>query len=153
MNLDDNPGMREQFQASYDIPRIISAIQFKTGQAATEGETLMILDEVQACPGRENKKFVFSHIPEGARARNYRSSITWPAQAGIATVVRRISKPGILLAPYADNATFKLFLVDVGLLGAMVQLDKETVVGGNGVFEEFEGSLTEQYACQQIVSD
>lgn len=103
--------------------------------------------------GQGEQEVRFSHIAEGARARNYRSGITWPAQAGIATVVRRISKPGILLAPYANNATFKLFLVDVGLLGAMVQLDKETVVGGNGVFEEFKGSLTEQYACQQLVSD
>ena len=102
--------------------------------------------------GRENK-FVFSHIAEGARARNYRSGITWLSQAGIATIVRRISKPGIPLAPYADDTAFKLFLVDVGLLGAMAQLDKETVVGGNGIFEEFKGSLTEQYVCQQLVSD
>lgn len=96
---------------------------------------------------------MFSHIAEGARARNYRSGITWLSQAGIATIVRRISKPGIPLAPYADDAAFKLFLVDVGLLGAMAQLDKETVVGGNRIFEEFKGSLTEQYVCQQLVSD
>lgn len=301
VNLDDNPGMREQFEAGYDIPRIISAIQFETGQAVSEGSTLIVLDEIQACPkaltslkyfcenapgyavaaagsllsitvhegsgypvgkvntlnlyplhfreflaatgnqvlcnlietgdtdlingfsgklvpllrqyyyvggmpeavsaflerglledarevqleillgyerdiskhlsrteteyalaawrsipthlDRENKKFVFSHIAEGARARNYRSGITWLSQAGIATIVRRISKPGIPLAPYADDAAFKLFLVDVGLLGAMAQLDKETVVGGNGIFEEFKGSLTEQYVCQQLVSD
>ena len=301
VNLDDNPGMREQFGIGYDISRIISAIQFETGQTVSEGDTLVVLDEIQACPkaltslkyfcenapgyavaaagsllgitvhegsgypvgkvntldlhplhfreflaatgnqsfcnliesgdadlindfsgklapllrqyyyvggmpeavdtflerglledvrevqlgirqgygrdiskhlgrtgtedalaawrsipthlGRENKKFVFSHIAEEARARNYRSGITWLAQAGITTVVRRISKPGIPLAPYADDAAFKLFLVDVGLLGAMAQLDKETVIGGNGIFEEFKGSLTEQYVCQQLVSD
>lgn len=103
--------------------------------------------------GRENKKFVFSHIEQGARARNYRAGITWLTQAGITTLVRRISKPGIPLAPYADDAAFKLFLVDVGLLGAMAGLDKETVVGGSEIFEEFKGSLTEQYVCQQLVSD
>lgn len=103
--------------------------------------------------GRENKKFVFSHIASGARARNYQVGITWLAQAGIATRVRRVSKPGIPLAPYADDTAFKLFLVDVGLLGAMAGLDKETVIGGSEIFEEFKGSLTEQYVCQQLVSD
>ncbi len=301
VNLDGNLRMREQFESGYDISRIISAIQFETGEIVSEDDTLIILDEIQACPkaltslkyfceeapgyavaaagsllgitvhegsgypvgkvdtldlhplhfreflvatgnrmlcdlldsgdaslvdsfssklipilrqyyyvggmpeavdsfldrglledarevqleilrgyerdvskhlgrteteyalaawrsipshlGRENKKFVFSHIAEGARARNYRSGITWLTQAGITTLVRRISKPGIPLCPYADDTAFKLFLVDVGLLGAMVQLDKETVIGGNEIFEEFKGSLTEQYVCQQLVSD
>lgn len=103
--------------------------------------------------GRENKKFVFSHIASGARAKNYRAGITWLTQAGITTIVRRVSKPGIPLCPYADDKAFKLFLVDVGLLGAMSQLDKKTVLGGNAIFEEFKGSLTEQYVCQQLVSD
>lgn len=167
MNLDDNPRMHEQFELGYDIPRIVSAIQFETGEIVSEGGTLIILDEIQACPkaltslkyfceyalaawrsipshlGRENKKFVFNHIAKGARARNYQSGITWLTQAGVTTLVRRISKPGIPLAPYADDTAFKLFLVDVGLLGAMAGLDKETVVGGNDIFEEFKGSLTE----------
>ena len=103
--------------------------------------------------GRENKKFVFSHIVSGARARNYQSGITWLTQAGITTLVRRVSKPGIPLAPYSDDTALKLFLVDVGLLAAMAGLDKETVVGGNEILEEFKGSLTEQYVCQQLVSD
>lgn len=301
VNLDDNPRMREQFELGYDIPRIILAIQFETGEVVSKGDTLVILDEIQACPkaltslkyfyenapeyaiaaagsllgitvhegsgypvgkvdtlnlyslhfreflvatgnkplcdlldtgdadminsfsskfipllrqyyyvggmpeavaafldrglledahevqneiiqgyerdiskhlsraeteyalavwrsipshlGRENKKFVFSHIAQGARAKNYKSAITWLTQAGITTLVRRISKPGIPLSPYADDSSFKLFLLDVGLLGAMVQLDKETVIGGSEIFEEFKGSLTEQYVCQQLVSD
>ena len=81
--------------------------------------------------GRENKKFVFGHIAQGARARNYQSGITWLEQAGLVTKVRRISKPGLPLCPYADDAAFKLFLLDVGLLGAMVHLDKSTVIGGS----------------------
>lgn len=103
--------------------------------------------------GRENKKFVFGHIAQGARARNYQSGITWLEQAGLVTKVRRISKPGLPLCPYADDAAFKLFLLDVGLLGAMVRLDKSTVIGGSAIFEEFKGALTEQYVCQQLVSE
>ena len=89
--------------------------------------------------GRENKKFVFGHIAQGARARNYQSGITWLEQAGLVTKVRRISKPDLPLCPYADDAAFKLFLLDVGLLGAMVRLDKSTVIGGSAIFEEFKG--------------
>ena len=103
--------------------------------------------------GRENKKFVFGHIAQGARARNYQSGITWLEQAGLVTKVRRISKPGLPLCPYADDAAFKLFLLDVGLLGAMVRLDKSTVIGGSTIFEEFKGALTEQYVYQQLVSE
>lgn len=301
VDLDNNPRMREQFDLGYDIPRIISAIQFDTGQPITEGSTLIILDEIQACPkaltslkyfcedapgyavaaagsllditvhegsgypvgkvntlnlyplhfrefleatgngplrqlidsgdaslissfssklipllrqyyyvggmpeavssflerglledaravqlsilegyerdvskylgrteteytlaawgsipshlSRENKKFVFGHIADGARARNYQFGITWLTQAGIATRIRRISKPGIPLSPYTDDSAFKLFLVDVGLLSAMANLDKKTVIAGNDLFEEFKGALTEQFVCQQLVSD
>ena len=103
--------------------------------------------------GRENKKFVFGHIAQGARARNYQSGISWLEQAGLVTKVRRISKPGLPLCPYADDAAFKLFLLDVGLLGAMVRLDKSTVIGGGAIFKEFKGALTEQYVCQQLVSE
>ena len=103
--------------------------------------------------GRENKKLVFGHIAQGARARNYQSGITWLEQAGLVTKVRRISKPGLPLCPYADDAAFKLFLLDVGLLGAMVHLDKSTVIGSSAIFEEIKGALTEQYVCQQLVSE
>ncbi len=301
VNLDDNPAMKEQFELGYDIPRIVSAIQFETGEIVSEGSTLVILDEIQECPkaltslkyfaenapgyvivaagsllgitvhegtgypvgkvdtldlyplsfreflvatgyekyrdlidegnpdlinsfasrlipllrqyyyvggmpeavasyvesglledarevqkqillgyerdiskhlsrteseyaiaawnsipshlGRENKKFVFGHIAEGARARNYQSGITWLAKAGICIKSRRVSKPGIPLRSYSDDAAFKLFLLDVGLLGAMVDLDKKTVIGGNRIFEEFKGALTEQYVCQQLISE
>lgn len=102
---------------------------------------------------RENKKFVFGHIAQGTRARNYHSGITWLEQAGLVTRVRRISKPALPLCPYADDSAFKLFLLDVGLLGSMAQLDKGAVIGGSAVFEEFKGALTEQYVCQQLISE
>lgn len=115
--------------------------------------TLAAWGSIPSHLSHENKKFIFGHISEGARARNYRSGITWLTHAGIATLVRRVSKPGIPLAPYADDSAFKLFLLDVGLLGAMAGLNKETVIGGSTIFEEFKGALTEQYVCQQLVSD
>lgn len=301
INLDHNAVMQEQFELGYDIPRLISAFQFETGEHIAEGETLIILDEIQECPraltslkyfceeapgyaiaaagsllgitihdgtgypvgkvetldlypmgftefllatgngnlakliaiddpvmidsfssklipllrqyyyvggmpeavaaflergmledarevqndilrgyerdiskhlsraeaehaiaawesipqhlGRENKKFVFGHIAKGARARNYQSGITWLEQAGLVTRVRRVTKPGLPLRSYADDGAFKLFLLDVGLLAAMAGLDKRTVIGGSSIFEEFKGALTEQYVCQQLISE
>lgn len=301
INLDHNTVMREQFELGYDIPRLISAFQFETGEHIVEGETLIILDEIQECPraltslkyfceeapgyaiatagsllgitihdgtgypvgkvetldlypmgftefllatgngnlakliaiddpvmidsfssklipllrqyyyvggmpeamvaflergmledarevqndilrgyerdiskhlsrteaeytiaawesipqqlGQENKKFVFGHIAKGARARNYQSGITWLEQAGLVTRVRRVTKPGLPLRSYADDGAFKLFLLDVGLLAAMAGLDKRTVIGGSSIFEEFKGALTEQYVCQQLISE
>lgn len=103
--------------------------------------------------GQENKKFVFGHIGEGARARDYRSAITWLTQAGIATRVPRVSKLGVPLSAYADESAFKLFSLDVGLLCALSRLDASSIVDGNALFTEFRGALTEQYVCQQLVSD
>lgn len=301
INLDHNAVMQEQFELGYDIPRLISAFQFETGEHIAEGETLIILDEIQECPraltslkyfceeapgyaiaaagsllgitihdgtgypvgkvetldlypmgftefllatgngnlakliaiddpimidsfssklipllrqyyyvggmpeavaaflergmledarevqndilrgyerdiskhlsrteaehaiaawesipqhlGQESKKFVFGHIAKGARARNYQSGITWLEQAGLVTRVRRVTKPGLPLRSYADDSAFKLFLLDVGLLAAMAGLDKRTVIGGSSIFEEFKGALTEQYVCQQLISE
>lgn len=103
--------------------------------------------------GQENKKFVFGHIGEGARACDYRSAITWLTQAGIATRVPRVSKPGVPLSAYADESAFKLFSLDVGLLCALSRLDASSIVDGNALFTELRGALTEQYVCQQLVSD
>lgn len=145
--LEDARSVQEEILLGYerDISKHLSR---------TETEyTLAAWNSIPSHLGRENKKLVFGHIADGARAKNYRAGITWLTQAGIATKVPRVSKPGVPLRSYADPAAFKLFLLDIGLLGAMVQLSKETVVGGSVLFEEFKGALTEQYVCQQLVSD
>lgn len=113
---------------------------------------LAVWDSIPRHLGRENKKFIFGQIREGARARDYRSAITWLAQAGLAMPVKRVSKPGMPLAAYAEESAFKLFLVDIGLLGAMSNLSARSVIEGDAIFTEFKGSLTEQYVCQQLVS-
>ncbi|EFN92248.1 ATP-binding protein [Mobiluncus mulieris] len=103
--------------------------------------------------GRENKKFIFGQIREGARAKSYRFAVTWLTQAGLTHRVSRVKKPGIPLAGYADTAAFKLFLVDVGLLGAMSDLDASSIIDGNRVFTEFKGALTEQFVCQELICE
>ena len=99
----------------------------------------------------ENKKFVFGAVRKGARAKDYEEVLVWLSEAGLIRKVPRVTKPGIPLTAYNDNKSFKVFLNDVGLLGAMAELDPRSIVDGNAVFTEFKGALTEQFVCQQLV--
>lgn len=101
---------------------------------------------------RENRKFIYSAVRPGARARNYEEAIKWLVDAGLLVRVNRITKPGLPLAAYKNLSAFKLYVVDVGLLGAASRLDAGTVVGSNALFEEFKGALTEQFVCQELVA-
>lgn len=145
--LEDARAVQNQIVSDYerDVSKHLSRVEAEYAIAAWRS--------IPSHLSRENKKFVFGHVAQGTRARNYQSGITWLEQAGLVTRVRRISKPGLPLCPYADDSAFKLFLLDVGLLGAMAGLDKMTVVGGSAIFEEFKGALTEQYVCQQLISE
>lgn len=100
----------------------------------------------------ENKRFIFGHVREGARARQFHSAVTWLVKAGLCRKVPRVSKPGMPLSAYADDSIFKLFCLDVGLLGALADLDYRSIIDGNRIFTEFKGALTEQYVCQELIS-
>ena len=101
----------------------------------------------------ENKKFVFGRIREGARAKDFEDALIWLQQAGLIGTVPRVKKPALPLSAYDDRKAFKVFLLDVGLLGAMSGVDAASIVQGSGIFTEFKGALTEQYVCQQLISD
>lgn len=100
---------------------------------------------------KENKKFIYGAIRQGARAKDYELALSWLIDCGLIHKVHRVSKPGIPLKAYSELDTFKLFLLDVGLLGAMDNLDAKTLLNGNAVFQEFKGALTEQYVLQQLL--
>ncbi len=99
---------------------------------------------------KENKKFVYGVIREGARAKDYELAIEWLCRCGLFLRARRSSKPSIPLSAYQDLAVFKLFLSDVGLLAAMTSLDARILLEKNRIFTEFKGALTEQYVMQQL---
>ena len=102
---------------------------------------------------KENKKFFFGQIKQGARAKDFELAIEWLLDCGLITKVYRVSKPAIPLKAYTDFAAFKIYLLDVGLLGAMSELDAHSLLGGNELFMEFKGALTEQYVLQQLVAE
>lgn len=101
----------------------------------------------------ENKKFVFGRIREGARAKDFEDALIWLQQAGLISMVPRVKKPALPLSAYDGHKAFKVFLFDIGLLGAMSGVDAASIVQGSGIFTEFKGALTEQYVCQQLISD
>ena len=99
---------------------------------------------------KENKKFVYGAIKKGARAKDFEAALSWLSDSGLVYKVHRIVKPGLPLKAYEDFSAFKLFVVDVGLLGAMTGLSAKAIIEGNRIFEEFKGSLTEQFVMQQL---
>jgi len=114
--------------------------------------TMLVWDSIPKHLSKENKKFVFGQVRQGARAANFEESLIWLEQAGLIYNVNRVSKPGIPLAAYKELGVFKTFMVDVGLLGAMSGLELEAILEGNRIFTEFKGALTEQYVCQEFMA-
>lgn len=101
---------------------------------------------------KENKKFFFGQIKKGARSADFEVTIQWLVDCGLIYKVYCVEKPGMPLKAYTDFSSYKLFMLDVGLLGAMTDLDAESLLEGNRIFVEFKGALAEQYVHQQIVS-
>ena len=99
---------------------------------------------------KENKKFIYGLIKEGARAREYEIALSWLIDCGIVYQINRVNNCKVPLSAYQDFNAFKLYLFDVGLLAAMAEIDEKTLLDGNEIFVEFKGSLTEQYVLCQL---
>lgn len=110
----------------------------------------MLWNSIPAQLARENKKFMYGIIRQGARAKDFELAMSWLIDSGLILKVNNVTKPAIPLKAYEDFGAFKLYLVDIGLLSAMTDLDVKSLLVGNDMFEEFKGALTEQYVLQQL---
>lgn len=110
----------------------------------------MLWNSIPSQLAKENKKFLYGLVREGARAKEYETAIMWLSDCGLVYKVSRVNQAGMPLKAYEDLKAFKLFMVDVGLLGCMTGLRQRTLLDGNDLFTEFKGALTEQYVCQQL---
>ena len=110
----------------------------------------MLWNSIPSQLARENKKFIYGLVREGGRAREYETAIMWLSDCGLVHKVSRVNAAGVPLKAYEDLKAFKLFIVDVGLLGCMTGLRQRTLLDGDDLFVEFKGALTEQYVCQQL---
>ncbi len=113
----------------------------------------MIWNSIPSQLAKENKKFIYGLVREGARAKDYETAIMWLSDCGLVHKIGRITAPNLPLKAYEDLKAFKLFLADVGLLGCMTGLRQTVLLDGNDLFKEFKGALTEQYVMQQIISN
>lgn len=113
----------------------------------------MVWDGIPSQLAKENKKFIYSVLREGARAKDFEIAIQWLLDCGLCHKVGRVTKGGIPLKTYRDLPSFKLYLVDVGLLAAMADMDEKSLLRGNAIFTEFKGAITEQFICQQLVAE
>lgn len=110
----------------------------------------MLWNSIPAQLKKENKKFIYGLIKDGARAKEYELAMLWLIDCGLVHKVHRVTAPNLPLKAYEDLKAFKLFIVDLGLLSCMVRLRQDTLLNGNELFKEFKGALTEQYVLQQL---
>lgn len=102
---------------------------------------------------KENKKFIYGLIKEGARAREYEIALSWLIDCGLVYQINRVKDCKIPLSAYQDFNAFKLYILDVGLLCAMAKIDAQVILEGNEIFTEFKGSLTEQFVLTELKSN
>ena len=111
----------------------------------------MLWNSLPAQLARENRKFTYGLVREGARAREYELAMLWLCDCGLVYKVQRVTSPQIPLMANMDLSAFKLFIVDVGLLSCMAGLRQDVLLDGNALFKEFKGALSEQYVLQQLM--
>ena len=111
---------------------------------------LMLWESIPAQLAKENKKFFYTAVKSGARARDFETAIQWLCDAGVVYKVTRVRSGEMPLRGFEDMDAFKLYTLDIGLHGAMAGLDANTLVQGNELFMQYKGALTEQYAQQEM---
>ena len=113
----------------------------------------MLWSSIPSQLAKENKKFIYGLVREGGRAKEYESAIMWLTDCGLVHRISRVTVGHLPLKAYEDMKAFKMFVLDVGLLGCMVGLNKKILLDGNNLFVEFKGALTEQYVLQQLITN
>lgn len=140
-------------QIQSDIVRQYEGDFGKHVDARTLPRIRMVWDSIPMQLAKENKKFFFGQIKKGARSSEYEIAIQWLIDCGLVYKVSRVNEPRMPLKAYKSMNAYKLFILDVGLLGALSELTAESIIEGNDIFVEFKGALTEQYVLQQMVAD
>lgn len=148
-----NKDYAEVRQIQHDIIRQYEGDFGKHVDARTLPKIRLVWDSVPMQLAKENKKFFFGQIKKGARSSEYEIAIQWLVDCGLVYKVNRVNEPNMPLKAYKSMNAYKLFVLDVGLLGAMSDLEVESILEGNDIFIEFKGALTEQYVLQQMISD
>jgi predicted AAA+ superfamily ATPase len=113
----------------------------------------MVFQSIPSQLAKENKKFIYGALKKGARAGDFENAIQWLVDAGLVLRVPRVSKVAMPLRFYSETDAFKLYLLDVGLLGAMAQAPAAMMLVGDNVFSEFKGAFSENYVLTQLITN
>lgn len=111
----------------------------------------MVWQSIVGQLSKENKKFIYGQLKEGARAKEFETAITWLVNSGLLYKCNRLTKPEIPLKSYSELDAFKLYFLDVGLLNAMAQIDEKILLEKNKILTEYKGAMTEQFVAQEII--
>lgn len=157
------PEVVDSFRQNHDYnevrniqKNILSQYKGDFGKHASANEITkinMVWDSIPMQLAKENKKFFFGKIKEGARSSEFEIAIQWLTGSGLVHKVNRVTEPKLPLSAYKNFSIYKLFILDIGLLCAMSELDAKTILDENNLFVEFKGALTEQYVLQQLICD
>ena len=157
------PEVVDSFRQNHDYnevrniqKNILSQYKGDFGKHASANEITkinMVWDSIPMQLAKENKKFFFGKIKEGARSSEFEIAIQWLTDSGLVHKVNRVTEPKIPLSAYKNFSIYKLFILDIGLLCTMSELDAKTILDENNLFVEFKGALTEQYVLQQLICD
>ena len=112
----------------------------------------LLWNSIPAQLAKENKKFVYTALRPGARAREYEVALQWLEDAGMIRIVRNVSTPQLPLAAYEEFGAFKLYAHDIGLVGAMAGVPPQILLDGDSLFTHFKGALTEQYVLEELTA-
>lgn len=123
----------------------------KHADASILGRIHQVWNSIPQQLAKCNSKFIYGNIQKGARAKDYEAAIGWLIDAGMIYRIPRVSKPGIPLKFYEDFSSFKLFVLDHGLMGAMVDAPISEILLKKNAFEEYKGAFTEQYVLEQLI--
>ena len=113
----------------------------------------MVWNSITSQLAKENRKFIYGVLRHGTRAKDFEVAVEWLNDAGLIYKVNRTKCGEMPLSAFEDFGTFKLFMLDVGLMGAMNKLSPEAILLGNDVFSTYRGAMTEQYVCQQLIGE
>jgi uncharacterized protein len=146
-----NQDIRAARQIQNDI---LKSYQNDFSKYSDPSQALKVAEVWQSIPfqlAKENKKFNYSDVKNNARATNYQQSIEWLKNAGLIHVVHQIRTAKLPISGYADYSKFKIYLLDTGLLGAMLHLSSEIILKPNELFLEYNGAFVENYTCLELL--
>ena len=144
---------KDILRVNYLQDSILSSYENDFAKHITNNEAIkvsLIWNGIPSELAKENKKFIYGLVKEGARAREYESALNWLNDADLVKKVYNVSKPSFPLKAYNDLSSFKIYMLDVGLLRRMSNLDSKIILEGNRLFEEFKGSFTENYCLNML---